>query len=151
MTWTDEDMADLRRCTPVYYTGPAPKPDVCTRAADEIERLRAKVAELEAERATIFTCCGMAPDDSAEDVVELIEDLRSDARHFERRCAELEANAIPRDELVRALRERAATYASGTTNPSPAALRSMERGAMECEHLANVIEARAFTPKDGKS
>lgn len=42
---TDDIVARLRDCTCV------PHGEICREAADEIERLRARVAELEAERA----------------------------------------------------------------------------------------------------
>lgn len=57
MTWTKEDTEDLRsgsgQLLTADQTGACPNLDFTHRAADEIERLQKRVAELEAERAEV--------------------------------------------------------------------------------------------------
>lgn len=175
MTWTDEDtlaLASLRALDhahvvfeggplhPAKYIG-----DIAARAADEITRLQARVAELAEARARAEARyeeqrgLQKAAWSRVNALHKRVSELAFDAVCYHERIRELggahhrdhePGHAIPRDELVRALTERAASLRTAAGRaPTKTRRRWQLSGASE-ELFAAAAEIAtcAFPPKE---
>lgn len=139
MTWTEKDTEILRAALPCG--------NLTTRAADEIERLRARVAELEAGQKQAASVLHTYGDELREHVYQEL------ASALEAPPMPSVADAIPRDELVRALRARRLAYCRTADDLAAGGEHATADGYRYCaEALAALIDRLidgTFPPKEG--